>query len=368
VGLKFKTSGKLLHDALLATQQIVKGASVVPTLQCVLLECAKEGLTVIATDLDSSVLLTVPAEILEQGDTLVPSKLLLEMTASLKGDVTLELKKNRVHLIFEGGEADLECMATTDYPLVPRGDGAAEGDSWTCIDLAELQGALKRALPFLLTKQTEQPLANLLIQIDGDTATIYASDEHSMYREEFFCDGPKGHRVVVPKEAAGVLIALSGDEVRLKRGDNGGHVFVVGESQQIVFREPEGQHPEFDAFVAREEGTSVDLIKGDLLAALKRASVISETALLTTVGATSLRVQGAGERGEVDGLLAAAVTGEEVSFRAGCKFLERCLVAAEGEQVRLTVRRGPNKHMQCHFTDPLLVDNGRFALAIERIK
>lgn len=363
--MKFTTNGKLLHDALLATQQVVKGSGVVPILQCVLLEAGK-GLTVIATDTDTSVLLDVPAEIKEPGDVLVPAKLLLDMTAGLDGDVMLALKKNRVHLVFYGGEADLECLSANEFPQVPRGDEPAEDDTWTTIDLADLQGALKRALPFVLPKG-DSALTSLLLRINGDVATVFASDEHSMYREEFYCDGPDGHRVIVPKEAASVLCALSGDEVRLKRAGSGGHVFVAGERQRIVFREPEHKHPEFDQFVARGDGPVIDLLKGELLAAFKRASVLGETALMTTVGAGNLRVQGAGERGEVDCVLRAAVEGGDAEFRAGCKFLERCLTVAEGEQVRLAIRQGSNGHMQAHFTDPLHEDNGRFSLAMARI-
>ena len=94
--MKFTTTKNNLFSALNETNRVIPVSTTLPILSCVLIKAQKQKLTLIATDLEQTVVSKLKGKVLEEGETAVPCGRFLEIIAALPNEeITLNVKEDQ---------------------------------------------------------------------------------------------------------------------------------------------------------------------------------------------------------------------------------------------------------------------------------
>jgi len=337
--IAFATSLSLVSRA-------VSPRSTLPVLGNVLLETTDGGLKVTATNLDLTIAATVPATVLEEGRTTVPSRLLTEYISSL-GDApcTLELDPaNQVLKISCGSQrTNLHGIDPVEFPPLP----ARDADEALELSAPELQKAIAQTAMAASGDEASPVLTGLFLQPNGTRLTLVATDRHRLAVKTLEVTATAGTAdaapLIVPARhmnevARAITPARPTVSMSVSHGRNQAF-FTVGDVE-ISTRLIEGTYPNYSQVIPNEAKTKVTASTEALLRMAKTAAVLARDAgnpvrMKVGEGELTLLAQTA-EVGDHQAPLEARVTGDEVQIAFNARYLIDALSVIDGTEVELS--------------------------------
>ena len=124
--MKFKILRSKFIEGLKSVQNIVAGKGSLPILQNVLLEASGSELKMTTTDLDISIRATSECEVLEEGSSTLPVKLLFNaITKVAEGEVEIEVdSKERASISAGNARYKLVGLPESEFPRLPKDEDA----------------------------------------------------------------------------------------------------------------------------------------------------------------------------------------------------------------------------------------------------
>jgi DNA polymerase III subunit beta len=340
--------------ALNKTQRIVGGKTQLPILTHLLLKTQEGSLLVIATNLETTIQISVPAKIEEEGSICVPAKLLFEFISTLpKEAITLSLE-NEI-LTIKGGKskATIPCVVSSEFPPVP------EVKENTGVDLHKkaVGNALSLVLFSAATDESRPLLTGIRIE-KSDSGTLFAATDG--YRlsvkkvpKEVITETP----LVIPSRALAEVLKIGEEEkevedVRLSETIEGQLLFVIGDTK-ISTRRIEGEYPNYRRIIPASSSTLVTLDTKELQGAVKSAAIFARDSagiIRFAVATDSLTVSAnTPQVGENTVEIDAKVDGEGGTIAVNSRFLLDLLNHFSGDTIRLEMTGALNPAV---FKDP----------------
>jgi DNA polymerase-3 subunit beta len=225
--------------------------STVPYLSGVLLTTGEESVTVRATDLETDVRISMPANVSQPGKCLVPAKLLMEIMASLEGEeANLKATEAELHISSGSARFALACMDPSDFPA-PLG---AEPGVVLQADAGALRGALSRVLHAAGRDETRPSLKGVRLVLSGATLQLAATDGARLATVTvpvIVSDPPDAQAAVTLPSAGAAAIAheMPGQTVRIGVASE----VATAESDDLVLatRLVPGSYPEFSQVIQK---------------------------------------------------------------------------------------------------------------------
>lgn len=312
-------------------------SNTIPILGNILLETTgADTLRVVGTDLEIGISTTIPVKILKEGSITIPSKKLQEIVRELpEGDVEISVAKNNAVSI-RSGKAYFKILGLPkeDYPKLP------EFDEKNAIEVE--QGVIKEGLSLTIfaisNDETRYVLNGVLISIGDGHLRFVATDG----RRLAFIDKKtpktdlKMEMIIPSKTVHELLKVLSWD----------GNVKIISSQNQVVFkfdetylvsRLIEGNFPNYEQVIPKEEKTMSTANREDFLQAMRR------TSLLTSVDSPAVKldfVKGkifissrSPNLGEAKEELSAEVSGNEIAIGFNPNYLIDVLKNLDVDQV-----------------------------------
>ena len=144
---------------------------------------------------------------------------------------------------------------------------------------------------------------------------------------------------IIPSSAMVNLVRIAGkaEKIDVYRDENKGQVrFDVGGSSHII-RLIEGKFPKYSQFIPESLEKAVEVEKEELLGALKRASLISNTVKLSISGEGVTMESESREVGEGKEKITAVYTGEDIEIAFNSRFLEDGIISIDGEKMMICI-------------------------------
>ena len=320
----------------------------------VLLEARESGLTLTATDLDTTFISEIEAKtITSSGAVTVPARRLFEVLRDLpaEADISLKVLQNH-HVAISCKEPKLRIrlngLPATDYPTRPE---AADGPT-----LILTFGALRRMVDkvrfAVSTEEMRLQLQGALLRTKaGGIAEMVATDGHRLALVEV--EGVKADSgfegVLVSKKILDELGKLDASEetnVSIVRGVN--HIgFKVG-SRRLYAKLDERRFPDYEKVISKENDKRATVSREGLLGAVRRIALLSgdrTKAVSLGFGPGQLLVSSESQDvGDGSQELPAAFDQAPLTLRLNARYLEQFLEAAETKDVQLFVK---DEQAQC---------------------
>jgi DNA polymerase-3 subunit beta len=274
--MKFSIIQHDLLEGLQRVSSVVPAKSTTPVLENILLDLEEQNLKITGTDLEVFVTTKVsPQEIIEPGSIALPAKVITEMMRSLP-DIPVHFESddnNKIKITTEQGFYQISGISKDNFPDIP----IPSNDRTIEINNNKLKRMFSKTIFAVSSDELRPALMGVFIQIMSDEFRMVATDGHRLSKivdKSFRCDDPTIRMIVPPKTI----------QIALKNLDNEGTTKIVVDEKGMSFifnhtflftRLVEGQYPDYERVIPRDNDKTLIVNKDLLMASVKRVSLFS---------------------------------------------------------------------------------------------
>jgi len=284
--MKFSVARSELLDALSVAGKGMSARSTLPILSGIFISAADGAINLQATDLEVSVRKTCPALIEQEGQVVIPGKLLTDIVRSLpESAVTIETDGDATHVQCQQSAFTVRTLNAADFPKFPE----VEVDKTLTLPASTLLGVVRRVSRAVSRDETRATLTGVLLVVEGPSLRMVATDSYRLAVSEVVLEDEAGEdvEVIVPGKAIEEVSRLASDEKDIKIGLSENQIVFEFGSTVFITRKIEGTFPNYKQIIPKDSGTSVEIAGDEFLAAVKRVSLMAlhNTPLRLTVDA-----------------------------------------------------------------------------------
>lgn len=325
-------------------------ATALPVLKNVLLKTENGVLNVSATNLESGVVHSVRGKVEEEGECLVPAKLLTDLVPLLPpGKLELELKEDGLLVKTEQAESTLRNVPVEDFPVIPD---VADNTTEIKIGCELLKNMLQQTVVAVGKVEQRPQFSGVYLKTIEDSLVAVATDGFRLSEASVKLAGAiTGEcKVIIPtatvQEVVRALGMQNDEELTVSIVVNENQIqFKLG-STVITSRVIEGDYPDYEPLFPKEDGSHV------IVSAIALGRAIKATALFSKVGMTDVSLKLPTKAGGVivfseNGDVGAHRTevpgeglGESVSVVLNARYLQDGVNVLPGDGVKLKVIAG----------------------------
>lgn len=322
-------------------------ANTLPILGNILFETTKDKkLKVVGTDLEVGISTTIPVEVVKEGSITIPAKKIYEIVRELpEGEIEITVAKNNAVNI-KAGKAYFKIMGLPkeDFPKLPE---CSEGDGIE-VEQAVVKEGLSLTSFAISYDETRYVLNGVLLSVKGNKARFVATDGRRLayIEKELPKKASEDFEMIIPVKAVQELLKMLSWEgsIQIATSQNQA-IFNLGETY-LVSRLIEGNFPNYEQVIPKEETTVSSAGREDLLQAVRRTALLtspdSPAVKLDFVKGKILISSRSPNLGEAKEELTAEMTGNEMAIGFNPHYLVDVLKNLDIETVSLSLT-GPDK-------------------------
>jgi len=272
--MKFSVARSELLDALSVAGKGMSARSTLPILSGIFISASDGSIQLQATDLEVSVRISSPALVEDEGQVVVPGKLLTDIVRSLpEAAVTIETDGDTTHVSCQQSVFTVKTLKAADFPKFPE----VETDRTLSLPASTLLSVVRRVSKAVSRDETRATLTGVLLVVEGPSLRMVATDSYRLAVSEVVLEEAAGEsiEVIIPGKALEEVSRLGSDEKNIKIGISENQVVFEFGTTVFVTRKIEGSYPNYKQIIPKEKGTTVEIEGADLLAAVKRVSLMA---------------------------------------------------------------------------------------------
>lgn len=336
--MKITADRKSLADTVSWVAKALPRQANVAALAGIRLHAADGRVTLSAFDYDISHEANVAAEVSDEGACLVPGRFLAEVLSALPGKtVDLELDGNQLKITSGRSSYAAQTMSLDDYPHIP----AAPPSAGVISSAEQLASAVTSCLGPVDDLAATEGLRGLRLEADGELV-LAGVDRAFLVHCSVEWDGDDFAATLPGKAVSAAVSGLAGP---VTIGVSEAAIGFSDAERTVVIRTLSGQFAQWRRAIPTPEVArfSVVVDRDDLLAAIKRASIVSKSlrdaaAVTLDIEPDSVEVTAAGDVSGGSEVLDAKGDGSE-SIVFSPVLLSQALTALEPGPVQLVIQK-----------------------------
>ncbi|MFI9176151.1 DNA polymerase III subunit beta [Streptomyces lincolnensis] len=311
----------------------------VPVLAGILLDATGERLRVSAFDYEVSADTAVPATVTETGRALISGRLLSDIVATVRGDVTLELTGPRMVLKAGSARFTLPTLPIEEYPALP--DPGASAGTLAAPALAE---AVTQVACAVSREEALPTLTGIGLRHSSKagTLTVYATDRYRFaVRDLAWKDADLADcTAVIPAKAFTDATKAAADDSTVDialPGETSGLLSLRSEHHTTTIRALEGELPKYETLFPTEFAHEATVEIAALKTAAQRVALVSSREapikLTFTADGTLVLEGGTADDAQAVDNVDTSLAGGELSIAFNPTYLVDGLNALDAESV-----------------------------------
>lgn len=273
-----------LSKGIQVVQNVVSQRSTLPILSNILLETHKDSLKLTATDLDIGISCSVSAKIEEEGSITVPAKKFSDIIKEFPQDnLVISVKKNNVVTI-EAQKLYFKIIGLPkdEFPKLPT----FKDNDQIILDQGVLKNMLTMTAFAMSHDETRYVLNGIYLAIKGSVLRLVATDGRRLTMMEKKIDVPKNFekRLIIPAKSIQELLRIIKDAGAIKILFSDTQAAFDLDDAVIISRLIEGEFPNYEQVVPKENKDKLIVNRDAFLLAVKRAG------LLTTQDSLAIKI------------------------------------------------------------------------------
>jgi DNA polymerase III subunit beta len=338
--MKFIVSSSALLKQLQQINGVINANTVLPILEDFLFVIEKNRLTVVATDLETVMKITMDIEAKDNGKVCIPAKILMDSLKNLPDQpLTFNIDKNfGIEITSDNGKYKVMGENPDNFPKEPSADTTT---SFTMSSSA-LVTAINKTLFAVSNDDLRPAMTGVFFELDKKGITAVATDAHRLVkykRNDVSC--PKADTFIVPRKPLNLLkSALPDNQDELKVSYNSNHLFVDHGSTQMVCRLIDARFPDYKVVIPGDNPYKMVVSRTDFQSALRRVSIFSnkstnQVALSITGSELQLTAQDVDFSFEGNERMKCQYEGEDMAIAFNARFLIEMLSATSSDEVKM---------------------------------
>jgi DNA polymerase-3 subunit beta len=321
-------------------QGIVERKNTIPILGNVLLEAAKDHVSLLATDLDVGLRSQCEATVTKGGTLTLPAKKLFEIVAALpETDVRIEEDKGgkSVTIVADRFESRMQTLPASEFPTPPSDAGTT---------IAELPGsALKRMIQCtrfaITTEDTRYFLNGAQLVLQPDSMSMVATDGHRLafVRVKESPGKSVSSEVLLPRKTLNEIARLiDGTEtIEFSQGEN--HLFFRAGNRLLISRKIDANFPAYERVIPKTNDKRLEFDRDRLASAVRRVRLLSNErskAVKFAIGKDQVDITSSTpDVGEAHEVMPVEYAGAPMQICFNADYVDNFLGVVESEQVEL---------------------------------
>lgn len=321
-------------------QGIVERKNTIPILANVLIEATKDGISLLATDLDVGLRSRCEGTVSKPGTLTLPAKKLFEIVSALP-DTEVRIEEDKggksVTIAADRFESRMQTLPASEFPTPPAESGPTE---------ATLPGAaLKRLIShtrFAITSEdTRYFLNGAQLVLRGDSLSMVATDGHRLaFISVQQSPGKKVNGdVLLPRKTLTEVARLidGGDAVEFSQGEN--HLFFRAGGRLLISRKIDANFPAYERVIPKSNDKKIEFDRDRLVSAVRRVRLLSNErskAVKFVMGKDQVEITSSTpEVGEAHEVLPVDYGGDAMQICFNADYVDNFLAVVETETVQL---------------------------------
>lgn len=341
--MKFTVDSLSLSEAV---NKVIKAISIKknnPVLECIKLSAHDSSLTLTATDLELSIEKKIVADVVIDGDILVPGKFFSEFIRTLNEEtLTLECS-NGTNLEVKYGESYgyIKCLNVEDYPNV----GEVNDNYVITIKNKDMKTLIGKTVFCASTEDNRQVLKGCLLEVENNKATMVALDGYrlALCKEDLVSSSEDKFNCIIPARSLmeiSKMLVNEDDELTLRM--DGDKLRVEIENTVLISRLIKGEFINYRNIINKDFNAIVTLSKSQFSEYIDRASLISRISknnlVKIEVKEGYINVESNSEIGNLNESLPARVEGKENIICFNGKYLQDFLSVIDDEFIKMNIK------------------------------
>lgn len=342
--MKLQVLQENLSKALITTSRFASPKVQLPVLANILLSAKKNKLLVSATNLETSICISIGASVSKEGEITVPSRVVTDLISNLgTGQIMLEAEKEQLKVTAQNFNSTVSGMNSSDFPSVPQ----VIADDILQIPSDVFLNSLSKVLFAVSTDETRPVLTGVLIKMEKGEITLVATDGFRLSQKKIKIKVSREDTLILPRGALSELVRLSTEDKEISFSFKKGESQVIFGLSGVVLasRVIEGEFPDFEKILPKSSKIKVSLDREEFLRAVKLSSVFARDSanvvkLAIKKGAIEVSAESArsgSQRGQVDAKVEneGGSLNQDFELAFNFRFLEEFLNVVTSEEVRM---------------------------------
>ncbi len=273
--MKFTVSSLALQHQLATAGRVISTKNTFPILDYFLLELQGNELTVMTSDLETTMKSRILVESVEtEGKIAAPAKLMLDTLKEFADmPLTIEVDEStwEIKIIYRSGSLSIPGANPASYPEMQQ---IAEERREISLDVDNLIGGINKAI-FATADDELRPVMNgIFFNIEPTALTFVATDAHKLVKCSVNHSSDISASFILPKKPSMLLKALlaKAEDVVDITFDSKNAMFTF-KNNTLVCRLIEGNYPNYNAVIPTNNPNKVLVDRQELLNAIRRVAV-----------------------------------------------------------------------------------------------
>jgi DNA polymerase-3 subunit beta len=271
--VRFRCERDVLAEALTTAGRAAGRGGSLPVLSGLRLQLHGDQLELTGSDLDLTITATVTVAGGEDGRTVIPAKLALEIIRSLEsGAVEISTEGAEARIVGGRSEFSLHLMPVEEYPQLS--DPAGEQ---VTLDAAQFAEGLRQVVPAASNDESRPILTGVLLAAEGTGLRLVSTDSYRLAVRDLPGTSvlAEGQSVLIPSRALTEVARMltSDDELTLVLGERDAS-FAVG-GVRLTTRLIEGDFPNYRGLIPATQPNRLMVGRVALIEALRRVRLLA---------------------------------------------------------------------------------------------
>lgn len=337
--MRFIVSTSILLKQLQAISGASSSSTVLPILENFLFEIKDNLLTISATDLQTSMVTSLPIEAKEEGRVAMPSKILIETLKTLP-DQPVAFSVDTATLAIEisagDGKYKLSGENADDFPKIPAVDNASS----VTIPASVLSEAINKTIFAVSNDELRPAMSGVLVQLAAQSATFVATDAHKLVRyrrSDIHSENPTS--LILPKKALSLLkSSLPVEDSAVAVEYNSTNAFFKFGNIHLICRLIDERYPDYEAVIPQVNPNKLTLDRHTFLNSLRRVVIFAnktthQVRLKISGSELNISAEDLDFSNEAHERLSCQFEGEDMEIGFNAKFLVEMLTNLDSEEV-----------------------------------
>lgn len=334
----FRCDGLDLSEAVNKVLKAVSTKTISPILEGIKISAYGDSVILSGTDLELSITKTIKAEVIDEGQTVVPGKLFGEYLRKLTNEqISLELnERNQLRISYSDSEGYIQCMDVLEFPELKNVDKVEYFE----INRVDLKNLINSVIFAVAVDDSRPILKGVLFEINDNNVRAVALDGFRMAMANKKLVGTTSNfSFIVPARSLAEISRMLDSDGTVKVYVHSNNLMVDMIDTVITTRLLEGQFINYRQILNSNFNTTVSIKKSQLEDAIDRASLLSKgdknSRVKFDISESSLVLTSDSEIGNVKENITVSTKGADITIAFNSKYFIDCLRATEDEYIKI---------------------------------